>query len=869
VRFAFAQENWVKRFTWLYALKWFIVMAFVWGAIFIFSTAFRATYSELEAKLATAQYASPDRALKLAEKLMQDHPSQCLPYQIAANLHSLNKDYGAAETVLQSAIDKCAAPPELYVRLAHFYQRVMPEKLKEKILKMLKHPEVERSPILAAKLKCVAGLRAEAIQDLEKESRKLSASFEVFILLSRLYSDQGKSGKARRLLMDMPKNLTLDQAQKAKLLKAMFALQAPLDRPQTDFCLNLILQMPKSATGYADCRRKLSENLEKLMSLDHEKHAVALLQEGLGRKIDQDLRVWLSAIYLQKIERPKDAFAMLKDYETIDARLLEEKARLSAHTRDIKQIKECWQDLLEIMPKDVGNRLAYSQILNNSELKVQSRSAIAGIEPIDVPETLRRTYFSLRFDNDAALKNYNSLVDIWIQAGKYYAYNDFLIFKDIIFSQLPETAQHRRLFKALEAEPSDQVSTCASIDLLRLFVAEQLRDTDLYLSSADAYLSQKLAQESTQQPAIDTKAINAFVRFAIDQAITLFLMKKDVKAESFSKRPAVKFAAKWSAFLVDQYPDKPTYQANLFISDYISGRISDLQERCQDFLRGNENNHRQLQLIAETLSRIGCYQPSADYYQKAIALRPTNIKYHIGYAACLSNLNRYDQARQIYTRLLIQPTTAQSWNIKNLLQHLWFCYEKLQITDDFDAFIDRAKKQPTIDAEAIVEAAAAIFFEKGRFQDAEKRLTEFIENSPEDESRYAAYLKLANCHVYQNEYNEAIRIYTTCLRIYPGDSLKTIDCLYNRAEIKRKKGNYQAAIADWQHIAERFPDDEVAAESLLAAASVAHEILLDLPQAKHLYQSYLDLEKKDDLEMVGMVEKKLAAIDKQEIDKQE
>jgi hypothetical protein len=54
-----------------------------------------------------------------------------------------------------------------------------------------------------------------------------------------------------------------------------------------------------------------------------------------------------------------------------------------------------------------------------------------------------------------------------------------------------------------------------------------------------------------------------------------------------------------------------------------------------------------------------------------------------------------------------------------------------------------------------------------------------------------------------------------------------------------------AAVKDWNSIAKRYPDDEIAAEALSAAASLAHKTMQDLPQAGNLYRAYLDLPKDD------------------------
>ena len=157
------------------ALKWWAA-AFISGAAILYFSLARPAYDALEAELLAAQQASPADTLKLAQTLIQDYPTQCMPYQIAANVYTLNRDYAAAESVLQSAIEKCAAPPELYVRLAHFYQRVMPEESDQKIAAIINRPEVDNSPLLAAKLLCIGGRRALILQNAHRDKRVRAVS---------------------------------------------------------------------------------------------------------------------------------------------------------------------------------------------------------------------------------------------------------------------------------------------------------------------------------------------------------------------------------------------------------------------------------------------------------------------------------------------------------------------------------------------------------------------------------------------------------------------------------------------------------------------------------------------------------------------
>jgi tetratricopeptide (TPR) repeat protein len=484
---------------------------------------------------------------------------------------------------------------------------------------------------------------------------------------------------------------------------------------------------------------------------------------------------------------------------------------------------------------------------------MESRRILAGMARENLPEPLQQPYFSLCFDNDAALKDYSALVQTWVKAGRIFEYGDFLLFKEIIFSRLPETAQHRQLLSTLKAARPRQPSNNGAVDLLQMFIAEQLRNTDLFFASADAYLS--------RQTKSDTRTIDTLVQNAIDTTLSCSPPGHTADKDGAFPSQAARFAARWSAHLVEHHPDKPAYQVNLAISDYLRGNIRNLRERCDELMKGNEAKHRQLERVAGMLFRIGRYELSAGYYKKAMNLRPDIIRYRLDHADCLIQLHRYRQARDIYLRLLTHPGTTRTWDVETLLERLWVCYEKPAMTDRFIDLIETLKTHPSpsLDPNTLREAAGTLLLKKGRFQAAEKQLSERLQNAPTDEGRYGVSLQLATCHAAQNDYEAAIRIYSECLRRYSEDILKTIDCLYNRAEMKRRKGDFQAAIEDWKRIGERFPTDEIAAEAMLTAASVADDSLRDRLQARQLYSACLKLAKPHS-PMARMVKEKVAAM---------
>lgn len=808
----------------------------------------RPIYAVREAELIAAQYLASDKALALAKALMQDYPQQCMPYEIAANVYSLRKNFSAAAATLQSAIDTCAAQPALYVRLAHFYHRTAPQKLNPWINSMLQRKKLKNSPTLAANLLASGGQRRQAIQYLEAVARTDAYSFEVCMMLSRLYNGRNQPSKSLALLKNFGESHELNPVKKAALLKEMFSVSLGFDRLQIDFCLRLIVQLAAVETSYVNCRKQLSENLETLMGFDTENHTEKLIAANLNHQTDRNLWIWLGAIFLQKIEKPQAAYVMLADFETTDARLLEEKARLSVHSGNLKQISRSWEALLKFFPNDSRIRLSYAQSLNRADFKAESLQVAVILSQTPIPENLRRSYFRLCFDNEAALKRYDALADTWFKAGKYYAYNDFLTFKDLIFYHLRDAEHCRRFLEVLQAKQPESSISVGTVELLRMFIAEQIGDEKLYFVAADAYLN--------SQSAYDTRMINTFIDSAIDQAA---LHHKRWKREAFQSQ-ASKFAFKWSTILAEKHPDSLIYKSNRMISAYLAGQTLKLAEECRKQLIGNEKNHHQQQLMAGKLFRIGCFRLAAHHYQKALALQPDILRYRLNYAACLVKLHKYRQAKQIYIGLITWPAD-RTWNIKVLLQQLWLCYQNLQIIDDFPILIETLATDPAVDENSLCLAAGAVFLEKAQFHQAELILKKFILDSPSEEDRYSAYLKLANCYALQKKYDDAIDIYSTCLKKYPEDVLKCIDCLYNRAEMQRRKGAYQTAIEDWRLIAQRYPTDDLAPKALLKAASAARKEMHDPKQAEQIYAACLALAQRDK-QILAVVREELEIIRK-------
>lgn len=797
------------------------------------------------------QLASPNSALRLAATLMNHHPAQCGPYEIAANLYTLKKDYAAAESVLQRAIDRCSPPPALFVRLAHFYRRTMPEKLGPWISRALDHPRVADDPPLGAKLLAIGGHHQKAIRHLEAVTRAPEYTFDLCMALSRHYALQNQTAKARQQLMAFASSHPLSEEHAAELLKAFLTQKQTLNRSQTEFCLDLLCRIAASKSNYVADRKWLSDNLERLFSLDPGGHLAALLKDHLGRKKFTEMYLWLSALFLQKLGKPEDAHLLLAEVEASDVRLLEEKARLSSYGKDLAHIRSSWQALLKSDPYNVRSRLAFARALKEKGLRSESNQIVARVAPARLSASQRWQYYSLVFDNLAAHANYLGIVETWKQAGGCYTYDDLMVFKNIIFSHLPETGQHRRLLSALESVyPRDHGKT-AAIDLLTVFIAEQLRDQRRYFHAAGAFLS--------KQSKPSRRTIAGFVDIAIEQALASLTATAPSATNSAPRGPqpeVVAFIAKWAHHLVEQQPHSFAYQSSAIISAYLKTGLNAMRHRCCDFLQGNENSHHHLQLIARTLFRIHRYEEATEYYRRAHSLRPDIIRYQLDYAACLEHLGQYERSKAIYTGLIGQPT-AIPWDLEALLERIWRCFEKLGTEGEFEAWIAQLEAHGDVEHSALHLAAGTLLLEKGRFSSGERLLKKSLEETPQLEKRYEAYLTLAGGYVRQKRYGAAIDLYTACLGRYRGDRLKIIDCLFNRAEIRHRDGAHQAAIEDWTTLAGTYPDDPVAAEALLRAAAVAEKNNANPEQARRLFEAYLTLPQKAGARE-AMVRQKLA-----------
>jgi tetratricopeptide (TPR) repeat protein len=815
-----------------------VCCAFFWAVEVTAVRAAASAYAAQEAELMARQSAAPDDALQLATTLMEQHPAQCRPYEIAANLYTLKKDYAAAESVLLKAIDRCSPPPALFVRLAHFYRRTMPDKLDPWISQMQKHPKVADDPALAAKLLTLGGHHHKAIRHLEAVTRTPGYTFGLCLALSRHYAQGNQDAKARQRLMEFTYSHRLDKVQAEKLLGAFLAPNLALDRRQTDFGLDLICQIAATRSDYVADRKWICDNLEKLLSRDADVHVAASLEDRLGREEFEDMGIWLSALYLQAAGKPEDAHLLLAEVKTADPRLMEEKARLSSYGKDLSQIRSSWQDLLASDPRNARLRIAFARVLTENGLNLESDQIIDALAAADLPAPMRWQYYALVFANAAAQNDYLAIVAAWNRAGRYYAHEDFDIFKNLIFSHLPETEQHRKLLSALESVYPRSWGKTAAIELLTVFIAEQLRDQRRYFHAADAFLS--------KQPSLGRQSIANFVDVAIEQALASLAAAQPSAMNSAPRGPrpdVVAFIAKWSRHLVEQQPDSLSYQSNAIIGAYLKNGLNAMKQRCKALLQGNESNHHHLYLIARTLFRIHRYEDAAEFYQRANTLRPDIVRHRLDHAACLEHLGRYEQSRAIYVHLIRRPT-AIPWDLETLLERIWGCFQKQGREDGFEALIAELAAHGDVEPSALHLVAGALLVEKGRFSSGEALLKRCLEETADLEARYEAYLTLAGSLVSQKKYGAAIDLYSTCLGRYRGDRLKTIDCLFNRAEIRHRDGAHQAAIEDWSTIAATYPDDPVAAEALLRAAAVAEKNSADPQQARRLYEACLTLAQK-------------------------
>ena len=813
----------------------------------------RRNYEELKQSLLTWQQTSQDKALELARYLLKRFPAEGIPYGAAASIFSLKGQFDNAEEVLKSAIAHVPLNADFYLRLAHLYQRKDRSKLSS-LIESFEKNEQKRGDyrLLLSKLYIIQGKEDEAVESLKIAVSQGDKSVPTIKLLLSLLKKKGDQKAQWNYIASyaMQKDAPLEQ--RIEFFKAL--LNASDDYTEQDLkeLIHILIQIVAQINDFPQSRNLVHETSLAMIARGKGPTLSRIMDQLSFSGEERDFFLWIRAL-IQKETGENDRYGeIVRNYQGANTNLLEEKARLLESDRETTQALVVLHQLASLKPADNRVLLTLAQFLNRHERNAESQEILDKISPRELNEDLIFLYFALCFDNLSRLQRFPQIVNHWILVCDFVSYQHLNSYEEGLLNNLPETDQHLALLTLVDEKLTTGSKTEIPLLMFKARLAKEIRDFDLYFTTADRFLSlQKL---------FNTDMIYPYVKEALKRGMRWIPVDENSEPRmAVTNERYLRFAEKWLLSLIEKNPQIPEYHVNLIYILKARNQEEEVLRRISALARNREHDPDRLHLVAYVLATSGFPQKALPYYEKAIALKPDMVQYKINYGGCLIRTKNFPGAIQIYKDVITGQYTAKTWDMKYILRQMYYCYDQLRKKKEFFSLLNELKARSDIPPEALYLDAATVLAANKSYEDAIPIVREFITRFPQNDMIFNAYMQLADINVSLKKYDEAGAVYKECLLRFKDDPIRVIDCLYNQGDIERLKGNCKEAIRIWTELAGTYKEDIKAQNALVSSAEAAEKELNDLPLATALYQRYLNLNPKDPMK-IFLVKARLAAL---------
>ena len=786
-------------------------------------------------KMLSLKSSSPEQSLEMAEKLIREYPEEEKPYSIAATLYLIEKKYDRAEEVLRKAIDNVRDDEDFYLRLAHLYRRVNPSAF-DSFIQQFREKEKEREnfDLLLARILVIAGKRDNAISHLEKIVRDSPGRFEVLNLLVDLLRREGKKQEAQNHLVRSMESRDIPLNRRIDFFREYLETAGKWKETEGKLVTGTLVNLCREMSDYPECKKIIKDFILSVM----QKGNLKALEQALA-ELKSDYSLLIRSRLYREMGNKEKRRELLKHYDGNIPLMLEEKARfLGEEDRYTSETISTWKKLISVKPENERIKLSFAQYLNRSDLKKRSLSVLDDIRMENLSPGFRRLYFALCFDALSDEERFRSIVDKWISASELFDDATLRVFSRGIFGNLPETYQHRNLLEQINKTLDSRSDQRHSLHFLKIHLAEQLRDFDLYFKMADQYIDGM----SEFEPQI----ISDWAKKAISRGIRRIPgEKKQGPKLMVLNEQYLEYAEKWLMKLIRKRSNVPDYYGNLLYIYRAREKESEGIEKVVDMALEGSDNAERYHLAGYVLAKSGYPTEAIPYYERALELRPDIIRYKMNFGGCLIRNQQYERALELYRDVMTQDYTTHQWDMNEIIRQMAYCYEKLDKKEELLSLVRSMKDHPDIDRGELYLSAANVLSASDDFENTASLMKEYIAESKKSQKKFNAFLKLAETYVMQQNYDKAMEIYDQCRKTFKGDRKKVIDCIYNKGEMQRRKGDFEAALKTWKDLAESYPGDKGAQNALFSAASMVQRDMKNEKRALRLYREFLDLDPLD------------------------
>lgn len=457
-------------------------------------------------------------------------------------------------------------------------------------------------------------------------------------------------------------------------------------------------------------------------------------------------------------------------------------------------------------------------------------SLLQKISPQSLEESNRNNYYILLFTLYSRKGDIAKIIDLYPGAVNSSRRDSIKNFHRIIFANILQTEQHWEM-----ADKARQVATDSpgENDVLWLLAAEaamqarqlpnelealyqyaKLRPDDLYGIKQLAMKATPLAVELKQAaPEMLATPEGEPERVALlaEESLTRW-----IELTPYDPKPIIVLMGLYT--VLDRKDEAPQLAINLWNS---SGSL------------------RVAQNIAYVLARNGYPEQALVIYNKLIKENPEDTQTKMNRAACLTRLNRTEEAEEFYKNLLINGYKGKEFHSHELIDRLWKMAQSQGNVEELQTWFDSLSEKQNEPLKYITLSDLGALYAKEQMpQETEKTLRKLLASCQTEQNRHQAWHKMATTWSTAKDFEKAINLFEEGEADLSDNPEIVCEFQQARAEILHLSGKPDEAISLFKQVSITFDSDPYAWLGLFRAAEISEEIN-QKEQAKGLYQKFL------------------------------
>jgi tetratricopeptide (TPR) repeat protein len=460
--------------------------------------------------------------------------------------------------------------------------------------------------------------------------------------------------------------------------------------------------------------------------------------------------------------------------------------------------------------------------------------ALAELDKIDesaLGPDERRQFHVLRLSALARSGNLEAVIDAYPRVTDRAIAEDFPLFHSILFRHLIETFEHRRIEDTIRER--FQQNPEATPTILWRLAAAAAAEGNRPPNELEALYNLVKARPG------DVIALQALVDRVLPLVKELVeVPDARIAAPAGERERLITIAEEALQELARIQPLDPTAYFAL-IDLYRARKLDNIPERIINIVAIRSVDSRIIGVAAYSLAIKNFPEDAYHIYRRALEFDPWNYEVKMNYAACLTRLGRWSGALEIYRDALENGYRGRSYHVHEMLGRIWDCYDAQKQSAEAIAYFHRVG--PSINPlwrEETLRDIGNLLSNKGHVEEGQKFYRRLIEETQRDDIRVEAYENMGGALFHAGRFEEAIAVYTEALARHPDAESAAIGMQIALSECHEQLGRREAAIAELEKVAARWPQSQRALMALVRAAELA-ALAENSQEERRLLQAFL------------------------------